>query len=52
MTHPISGQFFRFVPANVAHFSLDVAKSISGAPPGPLIVIRKARMMTWSLLVL
>jgi hypothetical protein len=52
MAYPISGQLFKFVPANTSHFSLAVAKSTSGAPPGPLIVIKKARIMTYTLLVL
>lgn len=46
MPYPISGQFFKFVPLKVVHPSDDIEKSISGAPPGPLMVIRKARTMT------
>lgn len=46
-TYPTSGQFFRFVPSNVSHSLLMLARSYSGAPPGPLIVITNAMTMAY-----
>ena len=40
------GQFFSCVPSNTWQSSLLTAKSISGAPPGPLTIISKAMGIT------
>lgn len=49
--YAIEGQFFNWVPSKTSHSLLVTEKSISGAPPGPLIIMLKAIGITYAILL-